>query len=209
MELKKLQTPLYEEFFNSLNTPPAFGESKCDETAPSYLRLPPKSRSPSRAAAGTSTPATDGVGSGSPGSNKSRRISNVGNASNQSSPDVGLPQSSDLKGLVNGGLQDSSSPRLVSLESILSSNKFIYIHIFVSYSAIVLNSLTFCRYVSFFERQKKWKEELDQELKTKRGRFSFPSFTRAVLSFLLWILSLFFLANTCAVQFMFHQIYLV
>ncbi|XP_030534849.1 mitogen-activated protein kinase kinase kinase NPK1 [Rhodamnia argentea] len=133
MELKKLQTPLYEEFFNSLNTPcsPAFGESKCDENAPSYLRLPPKSRSPSRAAAGTSTTATDGVGSGSPGSNNSRRISNVGNASNQSSPDVGLPQSNDLKGLANGGLQDSSSP-------------------------------------SFSERQKIWKEELDQELKTKR-----------------------------------------
>ncbi|KAF8018112.1 hypothetical protein BT93_H3112 [Corymbia citriodora subsp. variegata] len=133
MELKKLQTPLYEEFFNSLNTPSslAFGESKFDETAPSYLRLPPKSRSPSRAVAGTSTTATDGVGSGSPGSNGSRRISNVGNASNQSSPDVGLPQPGDLKGLVNGGQQDSSSSR-------------------------------------FFEIQKIWKEELDQELKTKR-----------------------------------------
>ncbi|KAK3418551.1 mitogen-activated protein kinase kinase kinase NPK1 [Eucalyptus grandis] len=132
MELKKLQSPLYEEFLNSLNTPCSLaGKSNYDETAPSYLRLPPKSRSPSRAAAGTSTTATDGVGSGSPGSNNSRRISNVGNASNQSSPEVGLPQSSDVKGLVNGGLQDSSSP-------------------------------------SFFERQKLWKEELDQELKTKR-----------------------------------------
>lgn len=207
MELKKLQTPLYEEFFNSLNTPcsPALGESKCDETAPSYLRLPPKSRSPSRAAAGTSTTATDGVGSGSPGSNNSRRISNVGNASNQSSPDVGLPQSSDLKGLANGGLQDSSSPRLVSLESILSLNKFIYVYLFVSYSVIVLTSLIFIAMLASLRDERYGKKNLTKSLRQNEVDFLFPvllvsSLFSFINSFVVF-LQILVLCNICSIKY--------
>ncbi|KAJ9180227.1 hypothetical protein P3X46_008499 [Hevea brasiliensis] len=134
LELKKLQTPLYEEFYNSLNgaCSPRFVESSHDETPPNYLKLPPKSRSPSRAPLGTPSAATDAVSTGSPGTN-TRRVSNVGNASDQSSQDNSSPQYNDQKVLGVDDQPEASSPS-----------------------------------VSFSERQKKWKEELDQELERKR-----------------------------------------
>ncbi|XP_052298731.1 mitogen-activated protein kinase kinase kinase NPK1 isoform X1 [Citrus sinensis] len=122
LELKKLQTPLYEEFYNSLNSAcsPSFVESVCDETSPNYLKLPPKSRSPSRAPVGTSPVAVDAVGTGSPGSN-GKRASNIGVASNISAQENSSPQ------------PESCSPSM-----------------------------------SFSERQRKWKEELRQELERER-----------------------------------------
>ncbi|KAJ6757203.1 ACTIVATED PROTEIN KINASE KINASE KINASE 3 MAPKKK3 MEKK3 putative-RELATED [Salix koriyanagi] len=133
LELKKLQTPLYEEFFNSLNAScsPSFGGSSRDETPPNYLKLPPKSKSPSRIPVGSPSTATDAVSTGSPGSN--RRASNVGNASDQASEDNSSPQSNDRKGLQVDDQPETSSPGM-----------------------------------SFSERQRKWKEELDQELERKR-----------------------------------------
>ncbi|CAK7340721.1 unnamed protein product [Dovyalis caffra] len=96
LELKKLQTPLYEEFYNSLNgaCSPSFGGSSRDESL-NYLKLPPKSRSPSRIPVGSPSTATDAVSTGSPGSN--RRASNVGNASDQASGDNSSPHSNDQK----------------------------------------------------------------------------------------------------------------
>lgn len=134
LELKKLQTPLYEEFYNSLNLSgsPSFVEKR-EETPPNYLKLPPKSRSPSRGPVGTPSSAADAIGTGSPGSNSSRRVSNVGNASDQTPQDNSSPQHSDWKGLLVDGQPEPSSPSLV-----------------------------------FSERQRKWKEELDQELERKR-----------------------------------------
>ncbi|OAY42275.1 mitogen-activated protein kinase kinase kinase NPK1 [Manihot esculenta] len=134
LELKKLQTPLYEEFYNSLNAAlsPIFAESSHDETLPNYLKLPPKSRSPSRAPVGTPSAVTDSVNTGSPGSD-TRRVPNVGNANDQSSEENSSPQNNDRKGLVVDDQPESSSPSM-----------------------------------SFSERQKKWKEELDQELERKR-----------------------------------------
>ncbi|KAL1145513.1 hypothetical protein V6Z11_A11G303100 [Gossypium hirsutum] len=62
LELKKLQTPLYEEFYNSLNLSgsPSFVEKR-EETPPNYLKLPPKSRSPSRGPVGTPSSAADAI----------------------------------------------------------------------------------------------------------------------------------------------------
>lgn len=132
-ELKKLQTPLYEEFYNSLAPcSPSFVESTRDETTPKYLKLPPKSRSPSRGPTGAPSPAVDSLNTGSPGSN-SRRVSNIGNASDQSSQDNPSPPPNDWKGLAVDAQQEPSSPSM-----------------------------------SFSERQRKWKEELDQELERKR-----------------------------------------
>ncbi|KAK8589291.1 hypothetical protein V6N13_088141 [Hibiscus sabdariffa] len=136
LELKKLQTPLYEEFYNSLNLScsPSFVE-KHDETPPNYLKLlPPKSRSPSRGPVCTPSSAADAISTGSPGSNNSRRVSNVGNASEQTPQDNSSPQHGDRKGLLLvDGEPEPSSPSLI-----------------------------------FSERQRKWKEELDQELERKR-----------------------------------------
>ncbi|XP_031736988.1 mitogen-activated protein kinase kinase kinase NPK1 isoform X3 [Cucumis sativus] len=121
LELKKLQSPLYEEFYNSLNAScsPVFMESKQDESTPKYLKLPPKSRSPSRSP-GNPSPALDAFGTGSPGSGSR------GNANDQRS------QLNDWKGL--HGQSEAGSP----------SSK------------------------NYSEIQRKWKEELDQELERKR-----------------------------------------
>ncbi|KAF2307228.1 hypothetical protein GH714_025595 [Hevea brasiliensis] len=112
LELKKLQTPLYEEFYNSLNAAgsPSFTGSSHNETLPNYLKLPPKSRSPSRAPVGTPSAVTNAVSAGSPGSN-TRHVSNVGNANDQSSEDSSSPQNNDRKGLVVDDQPESSSPR--------------------------------------------------------------------------------------------------
>ncbi|XP_017977620.1 PREDICTED: mitogen-activated protein kinase kinase kinase ANP1 isoform X3 [Theobroma cacao] len=118
LELKKLQTPLYEEFYNSLNvaSSPSFIENKRDETPPNYLKLPPKSRSPSRGPIGTPSSAADAIGTGSPGSNNSRRVSNIGHASDQTSQDNSSPQLSDWKGLLVDGQPEPSSPSVISSE---------------------------------------------------------------------------------------------
>jgi len=116
--LKKLQSPLYEEFYNSLNAScsPVFIESKRDESTPTYLKLPPKSRSPSRSP-GNPSPAIDAFGTGSPASGSR------GNANDQRS------QLSDWKGLLVDGQSEAGSPRfdfwmfflagLVSLTSVV------------------------------------------------------------------------------------------
>ncbi|XP_054800903.1 mitogen-activated protein kinase kinase kinase NPK1 [Prosopis cineraria] len=130
--LKKLQTPLYEEFYNSLNTScsPNAVETTNDETTPKFLALPPKSRSPNRVPIGTPSKAIDHTES--PGSN-GRSSPNVGNATDHNSHDIPSPPLNEWKGLLVDSQQEPSSPSL-----------------------------------SFSERQRKWKEELDQELERKR-----------------------------------------
>ncbi|XXG83502.1 hypothetical protein AAC387_Pa10g1242 [Persea americana] len=85
LDLKKLQTPLYEEFYNSLNV--AVAGNIHNENAPNYLKLPPKSRSPSRVVNGTSTAPVDAANTTSP-SSCSKRVSNSGRISIQSSREV-------------------------------------------------------------------------------------------------------------------------
>ncbi|XP_044467441.1 mitogen-activated protein kinase kinase kinase ANP1-like isoform X2 [Mangifera indica] len=134
VELKKLQTPLYEEFYNSLNAScsPSFVERVSNETSPNYLKLPPKSRSPSRVPLGSPSVAVDAATTGSPGSN-GKRVPNVANTNDHTSQENSSPQLNDRKGLVVEGQLESCSPSM-----------------------------------SFSERQRKWKEELDQELERKR-----------------------------------------
>ncbi|XP_043692647.1 mitogen-activated protein kinase kinase kinase NPK1-like isoform X2 [Telopea speciosissima] len=133
LDLKKLQTPLYEEFYNTLNAsgPPSIVGSTNNENVMNYLKLPPKSKSPSRVPSGTSSPSVDAVNTASPGS-CSRRVSNIGSQNNQCLREIPSPQLNEWKGLLDGQ-QEPISP-----------------------SAI------------FSERQRKWKEELDQELERKR-----------------------------------------
>ncbi|XP_059652446.1 mitogen-activated protein kinase kinase kinase NPK1 [Cornus florida] len=133
LELKKLQTPLYEEFYNSsLNaaSSPNFAETMHDDSSPKYLKLPPKSRSPSHGPTGTPSPTVDAASTASPGSG-SRHVLNVGSTSNQSLQDS--PSHQHKKELAVDVQPEPGSPS-----------------------------------VSFSERQRKWKEELDQELERKR-----------------------------------------
>lgn len=113
-ELKKLQTPLYEEY-NSLNLScsPSFVEKKHDETPPNYLKLHSKSRSPIHGPICSPSFASDAIITGSPGRNNSRHVSNIGYASVQTPLENLSPQHSDCKGLVVDGQPEPSSPRLV------------------------------------------------------------------------------------------------
>ncbi|PNY11898.1 mitogen-activated protein kinase kinase kinase anp1-like protein [Trifolium pratense] len=133
LELKKLQTPLYEEFFNSLNAScsPNVIDSPSDDTPDKkYLKLPPKSKSPSRMPISSpSKPVDNAV---SPGSN-GRSSATVGNVNSHGSQDVPASPINERKGMVVDSQQEPFSPSL-----------------------------------SFSERQRKWKEELDQELERKR-----------------------------------------
>ncbi|XP_059649988.1 mitogen-activated protein kinase kinase kinase NPK1 isoform X2 [Cornus florida] len=134
LDLKKLQTPLYEEFYNSLN---ASGPSSADgnenkENFTNNLHLPPKSRSPKRLPSRRLSAAVDFVYSTSPGSH-SKRVSNVGGVNDQIPQEVQSPQRSEWKEILLDGQQEPVSPS-----------------------------------ASFSERQRRWKEELDEELERKR-----------------------------------------
>ncbi|XP_063941086.1 mitogen-activated protein kinase kinase kinase NPK1 isoform X2 [Daucus carota subsp. sativus] len=132
VELKKMQTPLYEEFYNGVNATSStvFSESTSDGSALNFLKLPPKSRSPSRVPI-TPTAVESAIYS-SPGSGGTH-ISNISGTSNHSPGEHLSPQLHDQKGIQVDGQHNSISPGM-----------------------------------SFSEVQRKWKEELDQELERKR-----------------------------------------
>ncbi|CAL0302288.1 unnamed protein product [Lupinus luteus] len=116
LELKKLQTPLYEEFYNTLNTScsPNVISSPSDETGSrKYLKLPPKSRSPSRAPSSTSSKAVDNAGS--PGSND-RSSSILSNLNGHISKDIPASPVTERRRLIVDSQQDPSSPSLSKSE---------------------------------------------------------------------------------------------
>ncbi|XP_004229416.1 mitogen-activated protein kinase kinase kinase NPK1 [Solanum lycopersicum] len=131
MDLKKLQSPLYEEFLNSMNvsSTPSLAGIGNKENFPSNVNLPPKSRSPKRFISRRLSTATEGACAPSPVTH-SKRISNIG-------------------GLGNEAIQELQSPRNNEWKDPLGSQRD------------AVNS-------SFSERQRKWKEELDEELQRKR-----------------------------------------
>ncbi|XP_047315818.1 mitogen-activated protein kinase kinase kinase NPK1-like [Impatiens glandulifera] len=100
LELKKLQSPLYEEFYNSFN--PSSSSSTFHDiglgegSSPSYLKLPPKSKSPNRAPNGSPSGAVDCTNSASPGS-CDRRLSNASSTCNQPFAETPSPKKSDVE----------------------------------------------------------------------------------------------------------------
>ncbi|KAJ0677368.1 putative mitogen-activated protein kinase kinase kinase STE-STE11 family [Helianthus annuus] len=135
LDLKKMQTPLYEEFYNSLNAAisPVGNENK--ENSSSHLNLPPKSKSPNsnnRLLRKRLSSAVD-VSYIGRSANRSDRVSNIG-------------------GVNDPNLHECLSPSHAQLnENVLDSQKHA-----ISPSA------------SFSERQRRWKEELAEELERKR-----------------------------------------
>ncbi|POO02238.1 Serine/threonine protein kinase [Trema orientale] len=130
LDLKKLQTPLYEEFYN--NTINAAGHPvgiRDSENLPSFLNLPPKSKSPSRLS--------------------SRRFSAMVNTAKTASPWT----KSHTKNISNASrpLQEIQPPQLSEWKGLLDTKE---------------GSLS--QSTSFSERQRKWKEELDEELERTR-----------------------------------------
>ncbi|KAK7269332.1 hypothetical protein RIF29_22057 [Crotalaria pallida] len=119
-ELKKLQTPLHEEFYNSLNACcfPNVIDSTSDEPTRKYLKLP-QSRSPSRIPVGSPAKAVDNAGS--PGSNR-KSPSNVGNA-DDGSPDIPASPLNELEGLPVDSQQEPSNLSLSFSPEILKKWK--------------------------------------------------------------------------------------
>ncbi|GFZ08831.1 NPK1-related protein kinase 2 [Actinidia rufa] len=139
LDLKKLQTPLYEEFYNSLNasgSPSPFGiENK--ENMVNNLNLPPKSRSPKRLPSRRLSAAVDVANTASCGTH-SQRVSNIGTVLNQTPQEVLPSEPSEWKEVLLDAPQELISPS-----------------------------------ASFSDRQRKWEEELYEELERKRGKFNF------------------------------------
>lgn len=114
LDLKKLQTPLYEEFFSTLNAagPPCAIENANYDHVSNNLHLPPKSKSPSRAPSrrfsaiiGTANVACYG-----------KHTQNVSNASGMHShilQEIQPPQLSEQKGPLHDAHKESISPRFV------------------------------------------------------------------------------------------------
>ncbi|XP_031378437.1 mitogen-activated protein kinase kinase kinase NPK1 isoform X2 [Punica granatum] len=132
LDLKRLQTPLYE-FYNTINTtaPAAAVGTDYAENGTHFPNLPPKSRSPNRIPSRRFS-AVIGINSGSPASQE-KRLSTAGAAVTQASGEAQVLRDSKQK---------PPSP-------------------------------------SFSERQRKWKEELYQELEMLRqvgmgGKISSP-----------------------------------
>ncbi|KAE8686726.1 Mitogen-activated protein kinase kinase kinase 2 [Hibiscus syriacus] len=126
-ELKKMQSPLYEEFHNTLNgsLPTSVGTANGEN----ILSLPPKSRSPKRL--------------------PSRRLSAVADASNIVSPKGRKNPLSNTAGLRDRTLQEIQPPVR-------------------EWKGLNAQQETISPSMSFSERQRRWKEELDQELERKR-----------------------------------------
>ncbi|WOK92985.1 mitogen-activated protein kinase kinase kinase NPK1-like [Canna indica] len=102
LDLKKLQTPLFEEFFNSLNN------ESCDEKVTKNLKLPPKSKvSPNKIISEKTAPLIDMANRVSPG-NCSRRVS-IREESDQVLREIS-PQLNELEGILENAQQEPNCP---------------------------------------------------------------------------------------------------
>ncbi|XP_076919496.1 mitogen-activated protein kinase kinase kinase NPK1-like [Bidens hawaiensis] len=132
LDLKKMQTPLYEEFYNSLNASisPVGIENK--ENSSTNLNLPPKSKSPNsnRLFKRRLSSAVDVSYISSPGNKSERRVSYI---NDQNPHEPRSPQHCQMNENVLESQKDAISPS-----------------------------------ASFSERQRRWKEELAEELERKR-----------------------------------------
>lgn len=113
LDLKKLQTPLFEEFFSTLNAAGpqgAIGNANCDRVS-NNLHLPPKSKSPSRTPSRRFSAIVGTVN----GSRFGKHTLNVSNASGVHShilQEIQPPQLSERKGPLDAQ-KDSLSARFV------------------------------------------------------------------------------------------------
>ncbi|KAK3002975.1 hypothetical protein RJ639_018730 [Escallonia herrerae] len=171
VDLKKLQSPLYEEFYNSLNVsgPPSALATENKENVSTNMNLPPKSRSPSRMPSRRYSAAIDITCVASPGG-LPKRSSNAGLKSDQTKQEVLSPQR-EWKDVLDSR-REPISPRYCMLMSDGFLDLFFLDECYFSTFDLNLEIRLFDS-TSFSERQRKWKEELDEELERKRGKFYF------------------------------------
>lgn len=134
LDLKKLQTPLYEEFYSIMNAAGSHGAIKMANGGKvlNVSSIPPKSRSPKQAPCrrlSAAVYAANHTGNGGHTKNKS----NAWVVQDRALQEIQPPQAGEWKELLLDSQRESPS-----------------------------------RSASFSERQRKWKEELDEELQRKR-----------------------------------------
>ncbi|PKA48756.1 Mitogen-activated protein kinase kinase kinase NPK1 [Apostasia shenzhenica] len=131
LDLKKLQTPLYEEFFNSLSAiPEVFDGDPSHEYVSGKAKVTQKNSKPSspcKVASDLHAVGTENRGAATP------RAPNAGTESNQILREIPSAQLNELGGLLQDSQGEANIPSL-----------------------------------NFSERQRRWKEELDQELERER-----------------------------------------
>ncbi|XP_057489139.1 mitogen-activated protein kinase kinase kinase NPK1-like [Actinidia eriantha] len=112
LDLKKLQTPLYEEFYNSLNaaSSPSADWTENKENFTNNLNLPPKSKSPKRVPSRRLSSAVD-VAYTASSVTHAKRVSNIGPESVQILPEVQSPKPSEWKEILLEAQQEPVSPR--------------------------------------------------------------------------------------------------
>lgn len=113
--MKKLQTPLYEQFYNSLNTTSSMStvDAGNKENVSDNMNLPPKSRSPNRVLSRRLSAAVEINHTSSPVS-RSKRVSNIGGLNHQDSEETRSSQLRELKELLFHTQQEPPSPRSVN-----------------------------------------------------------------------------------------------
>ncbi|KAF8657614.1 hypothetical protein HU200_059761 [Digitaria exilis] len=132
LDLKKLQTPLYEEFYNTTNAGTC---QEADQTSkgkiPVSPKLPPRGKSPPSKTRGVASPTCDNLNNTSPESCSKQFPRSSVVKSSRILREIASPQLNEFGDKIHLDAQDSTS-------------------------------------ISFAERQRKWKEELDQELERER-----------------------------------------
>ncbi|CAN6482412.1 unnamed protein product [Victoria cruziana] len=111
LELKKLQTPLYEEFYNTMNTVSPATDGAGNEISASTWSLPPKSRSPSKVTRRESVVMADSTrGAASPGS--CSRLTSTSGHCHSSTPLWEVPPSRLNEGIsiTQAGQQEPAIP---------------------------------------------------------------------------------------------------
>ncbi|XP_062199973.1 mitogen-activated protein kinase kinase kinase NPK1-like isoform X2 [Phragmites australis] len=130
LDLKKLQTPLYEEFYNTVNAGCSQGADKISKGKfTNSPKLPPRGKSPPSKMRGGASPTCDNLNNTSPES-CSKQFPRSSVKSSRILREIASPQLNEFGDKIHLDVPDSPS--------------------------------------SFAERQKKWKEELDQELERER-----------------------------------------
>ena len=116
-----MQTPLYEEFYNSMNAAilPVVNENK-ENLLNNPNLLPPKSKSPNRLFRKRLSSAVDVSYISSPG-NKSERHSNIGGANDHNPLECRSPQNGQLKENNLDSQKEAMSPRFVLNIMIITS----------------------------------------------------------------------------------------
>lgn len=108
--MKKLQTPLYEEFYNTLNAvglPSAVGTAN-NENSTNLPNLPPKSRSPKRLPSRRLS-VVDAINSVSP-SNTNNKVS-TGSIHKRALQEIHQPQVTEWKDPLLDAQQETITPR--------------------------------------------------------------------------------------------------